>query len=57
MAAMVETAAAMPGPIFSVHAARQDQPLAYPLEWLVEEFSISINTAAAGGNASLMMIA
>jgi RHH-type proline utilization regulon transcriptional repressor/proline dehydrogenase/delta 1-pyrroline-5-carboxylate dehydrogenase len=57
VAAMVETAAAMPGPIFSVHAARQDQPLAYPLEWLVEEFSISINTAAAGGNASLMMIA
>ncbi|WP_310532762.1 trifunctional transcriptional regulator/proline dehydrogenase/L-glutamate gamma-semialdehyde dehydrogenase [Novosphingobium sp.] len=56
VAAMTETSAAMPGPIFSVHAAREDQPLAYPLEWLVEEVSISINTAAAGGNASLMMI-
>ncbi|MCW1401877.1 trifunctional transcriptional regulator/proline dehydrogenase/L-glutamate gamma-semialdehyde dehydrogenase [Novosphingobium sp. MW5] len=56
VAAMVETAAAMPGPIFSVHAAREGQALAYPMEWLVEEVSISINTAAAGGNASLMMI-
>ncbi|WP_062226351.1 trifunctional transcriptional regulator/proline dehydrogenase/L-glutamate gamma-semialdehyde dehydrogenase [Aureimonas frigidaquae] len=28
----------------------------YDLEWLVEERSISVNTAAAGGNASLMAI-
>ncbi len=28
----------------------------YSLEWLVTERSISINTAAAGGNASLMTI-
>jgi RHH-type proline utilization regulon transcriptional repressor/proline dehydrogenase/delta 1-pyrroline-5-carboxylate dehydrogenase len=28
----------------------------YPLEWLVAERSISTNTAAAGGNASLMSI-
>jgi RHH-type proline utilization regulon transcriptional repressor/proline dehydrogenase/delta 1-pyrroline-5-carboxylate dehydrogenase len=28
----------------------------YPLEWLVAERSISTNTAAAGGNASLMTI-
>jgi RHH-type proline utilization regulon transcriptional repressor/proline dehydrogenase/delta 1-pyrroline-5-carboxylate dehydrogenase len=28
----------------------------YALEWLVTERSISINTAAAGGNASLMTI-
>ncbi len=28
----------------------------YCLDWLVEEQSISINTAAAGGNASLMSI-
>ena len=27
------------------------------LDWLVEEVSISINTSAAGGNASLMTIA
>ncbi|GLV23933.1 trifunctional transcriptional regulator/proline dehydrogenase/L-glutamate gamma-semialdehyde dehydrogenase [Sphingobium sp. TomTYG45] len=48
--------AAMPGPIISVHAAKQDQPLAYHCDWLLEEVSISINTTAAGGNASLMMI-
>ena len=29
---------------------------AYCLNWLVEEVSTSINTAAAGGNASLMTI-
>ncbi|HVJ31490.1 MAG TPA: trifunctional transcriptional regulator/proline dehydrogenase/L-glutamate gamma-semialdehyde dehydrogenase [Terriglobia bacterium] len=28
----------------------------YPLEWLVAEHSVSTNTAAAGGNASLMTI-
>ena len=28
----------------------------YCLDWLVEEVSTSINTAAAGGNASLMAI-
>ncbi|RYY42076.1 MAG: aldehyde dehydrogenase family protein, partial [Sphingomonadales bacterium] len=56
VAAMVETAAAMPGPILSVHAASPDQPLAYALDWLLEEVSTSINTTAAGGNASLMMI-
>jgi RHH-type transcriptional regulator, proline utilization regulon repressor / proline dehydrogenase / delta 1-pyrroline-5-carboxylate dehydrogenase len=28
----------------------------YPLEFLVLERCVSINTAAAGGNASLMMI-
>lgn len=31
-------------------------PNAYCLNWLVEEVSTSINTAAAGGNASLMAI-
>lgn len=55
IAAMVDTVAAMPGPIVSVHAAG-DGPLAYPLDWLLEEVSTSINTTAAGGNASLMMI-
>lgn len=48
--------AEMPGPIVPVHASAVDAPLAYPLDRLVEEVSISINTAAAGGNASLMAI-
>lgn len=56
VAAMVETVAAMPGPIVPVHAAADDQPLAYPVDLLLEEVSTSINTTAAGGNASLMMI-
>jgi len=38
------------GPIVPVHVAP------YPLEFLVDEISLSINTAAAGGNASLMSI-
>jgi RHH-type proline utilization regulon transcriptional repressor/proline dehydrogenase/delta 1-pyrroline-5-carboxylate dehydrogenase len=29
---------------------------AYRLNWLVEEVSTSINTTAAGGNASLMAL-
>lgn len=45
-------AADMPGPIASVHADDQG----YCLDWLLEEVSTSINTTAAGGNASLMMI-
>jgi RHH-type proline utilization regulon transcriptional repressor/proline dehydrogenase/delta 1-pyrroline-5-carboxylate dehydrogenase len=49
-------AAAMSGPIVPVHAAHADSPLPYPCEWLLEEVSTSINTTAAGGNASLMMI-
>lgn len=40
-------------PVFSV-PSRQNS--SYPLEWLVSEQSISTNTAAAGGNASLMSI-
>ena len=56
VARAVAEAAAVPGPIISVHAAEQDQPLAYHCDWLLEEVSISINTTAAGGNASLMMI-
>ncbi|HWV12277.1 MAG TPA: L-glutamate gamma-semialdehyde dehydrogenase, partial [Sphingobium sp.] len=56
VARAVAEAAAAPGPIISVHAAEQDQPLAYHCDWLLEELSISINTTAAGGNASLMMV-
>jgi RHH-type proline utilization regulon transcriptional repressor/proline dehydrogenase/delta 1-pyrroline-5-carboxylate dehydrogenase len=32
------------------------EPGAYRAEWLVEEVSTSINTTAAGGNASLMTL-
>ncbi|HEX7873247.1 MAG TPA: trifunctional transcriptional regulator/proline dehydrogenase/L-glutamate gamma-semialdehyde dehydrogenase [Sphingobium sp.] len=54
--ALTQRVAAMPGPIISVHAAVAGEELAYPLDWLLEEVSTSINTTAAGGNASLMMI-
>lgn len=47
-------ATAMPGPVVSVHAP--DKEGDYVLDWLLEERSTSINTTAAGGNASLMMI-
>jgi RHH-type proline utilization regulon transcriptional repressor/proline dehydrogenase/delta 1-pyrroline-5-carboxylate dehydrogenase len=56
VAAMVRDATAMPGPVVSVHAADPAAELAYPLNMLLEEVSISINTTAAGGNAALMMI-
>ena len=39
-----------PGPILMV----QTKP--YGREWLLEETSVSTNTAAAGGNATLMAI-
>ncbi|MGH6762347.1 MAG: trifunctional transcriptional regulator/proline dehydrogenase/L-glutamate gamma-semialdehyde dehydrogenase [Phyllobacterium sp.] len=52
--------AALPGPLVLVQAASGAEivrnPEAYCLNWLVEEVSTSINTAAAGGNASLMAI-
>lgn len=48
------TLAGREGPIVPVLIARDDG--AYPMELLVQERSVSINTAAAGGNASLMMI-
>ena len=54
--AVLERVAALPGPIVAVHVARDDQWLAYQPDWLLEEVSTSINTTAAGGNASLMMI-
>jgi RHH-type proline utilization regulon transcriptional repressor/proline dehydrogenase/delta 1-pyrroline-5-carboxylate dehydrogenase len=56
VAAMTEPVAAMPGAIVPVFAADEDQALAYQCDGLLEEVSISINTTAAGGNASLMMI-
>ncbi|MDX0625238.1 trifunctional transcriptional regulator/proline dehydrogenase/L-glutamate gamma-semialdehyde dehydrogenase [Sinorhizobium medicae] len=52
--------AALPGPLLLVQAASSEEiarnPDAYCLNWLVEEVSASINTAAAGGNANLMAI-
>ncbi|MBS0521888.1 MAG: bifunctional proline dehydrogenase/L-glutamate gamma-semialdehyde dehydrogenase PutA, partial [Proteobacteria bacterium] len=42
--------AAREGPVVPVHCPP------YPLEFLFDEVSLSINTAAAGGNASLMAI-
>ena len=52
--------AALPGPIPIVQAVTSEEiqagPKAYCLHWLVEETATSINTAAAGGNASLMAL-
>jgi len=52
--------ATLPGPLVLVQAATTEEllsdPDAYCLNWLLEEVSTSINTAAAGGNASLMAI-
>ena len=45
--------AALPGPIVLTQAGGGG----YRLDWLVEEVSTSINTTAAGGNASLMAMA
>jgi len=53
------TLAERDGPVIAVHVAPpQDGSAnaAYPLEFLAAEQSISINTAAAGGNASLMSV-
>jgi RHH-type proline utilization regulon transcriptional repressor/proline dehydrogenase/delta 1-pyrroline-5-carboxylate dehydrogenase len=55
-----EEIAALPGPLVLVQSATSQElaanPDAYCLSWLLEEVSTSINTAAAGGNASLMAI-
>ncbi|CZT34043.1 trifunctional transcriptional regulator/proline dehydrogenase/L-glutamate gamma-semialdehyde dehydrogenase [Rhizobium sp. 9140] len=52
--------AGLPGPLVLVQAATTaslaTNPDAYCLNWLLEEVSTSVNTAAAGGNASLMSI-
>ena len=54
--AVLAEVAALDGPIVTVHAADTGAPLAWNCDWLLEEVSTSINTTAAGGNASLMMI-
>jgi RHH-type proline utilization regulon transcriptional repressor/proline dehydrogenase/delta 1-pyrroline-5-carboxylate dehydrogenase len=53
--ATLAAVAARPGPIVPVHGAPSGERRV-PLERLVVERSLSINTAAAGGNASLMAI-
>ena len=50
--AALATLAALPGPIVLPQVASAG----YRLDWLVEEVSTSINTTAAGGNASLMSL-
>jgi RHH-type proline utilization regulon transcriptional repressor/proline dehydrogenase/delta 1-pyrroline-5-carboxylate dehydrogenase len=52
--ALRDTLAERPGPIVGVTLVGDDE--VPPLERLVTERSLSINTAAAGGNASLMTI-
>ncbi|MBB5222383.1 RHH-type proline utilization regulon transcriptional repressor/proline dehydrogenase/delta 1-pyrroline-5-carboxylate dehydrogenase [Amaricoccus macauensis] len=56
--AVQQALAELPGPIVLTQAATTEelrgQPGAYVLDWLLEEVSTSINTTAAGGNASLM---
>ncbi len=52
--------AELPGPLVLTQAASSEELAArddaYCLNWLLEEVSTSINTTAAGGNASLMAI-
>ncbi|MET1756671.1 trifunctional transcriptional regulator/proline dehydrogenase/L-glutamate gamma-semialdehyde dehydrogenase [Novosphingobium sp. RD2P27] len=50
----VRIASELPGAIIPVHAA--DESGRWRCEWLLEEVSLSVNTTAAGGNASLIMI-
>jgi len=51
LAEVARLVAAMPGPIVPVQSAAD-----IDLDLLVHEVSVSINTAAAGGNASLMAL-
>jgi RHH-type proline utilization regulon transcriptional repressor/proline dehydrogenase/delta 1-pyrroline-5-carboxylate dehydrogenase len=52
--------ATLSGPLVLTQAASTEElainPDVYCLNWLLEEVSTSINTTAAGGNASLMAI-
>ena len=60
LALLAERMAARDGPIVAIHAVSSDGLASgretFYLDGLVEEVSLSINTAAAGGNASLMSI-
>jgi len=52
---VVAALAARPGPIVGVEGLRPGDT-ALPLERLVVERALSVNTAAAGGNATLMTL-
>ena len=58
--AVTRKIAALPGPLVGVQAANTQEleasNSAYCQNWLLEEVSTSINTTAAGGNASLMAV-
>jgi RHH-type proline utilization regulon transcriptional repressor/proline dehydrogenase/delta 1-pyrroline-5-carboxylate dehydrogenase len=58
--AVNQSVAARPGPLVPVQGVTRadlaDGRAGYALEWLLLERSVSNNTAAAGGNASLMTI-
>ncbi len=60
LSAVAAELADRPGPIVGVQRAGgadlAEQREDYRLDWLLRERSVSINTAAAGGNASLMTI-
>ncbi len=56
----IKAISAIPGPLVLTQSASSEEIAesadAYCLNWLLEEVTTSINTAAAGGNASLMTI-
>ncbi|MDT8275233.1 trifunctional transcriptional regulator/proline dehydrogenase/L-glutamate gamma-semialdehyde dehydrogenase [Roseomonas mucosa] len=52
--ALAQQLASLDGPIVPVHVA--DAQTGFPAEFLLLERSVSTNTAAAGGNAKLMML-
>lgn len=58
--AAIQAITALPGPLVLVQVASSQEIAsdlnAYNPNWLLEEVTISVNTAAAGGNASLMSI-
>ncbi|MBB3458275.1 delta 1-pyrroline-5-carboxylate dehydrogenase [Rhizobium sp. BK313] len=58
---MVQAIAALDGPLVLVQSATtaeiKNDIGAHCLNWLVQEVSTSINTAAPGGNVGLMRIA
>ncbi|TWF58544.1 trifunctional transcriptional regulator/proline dehydrogenase/L-glutamate gamma-semialdehyde dehydrogenase [Neorhizobium alkalisoli] len=59
LVAILRRIADLPGPLVLTQSAATSavsEPNAYCLNWLLEEVSTSVNTAAAGGNASLMAI-
>ncbi|HEX7743392.1 MAG TPA: aldehyde dehydrogenase family protein, partial [Sphingobium sp.] len=53
--AVAKALAERPGAVAPIYVL-DERSAGYPLIWLLEEVSTSINTTAAGGNASLMMI-